>query len=45
MTKADLNHHIRGTHGGVNPNSANTPIVPANNLLTTQQTTQTIQVT
>lgn len=28
-TKAELNQHNRQTHGGVNPNSANTTIVVA----------------
>lgn len=39
-TKAELNQHNRQTHGGVNPNSANTTIVVASNQQQQQQQQQ-----
>lgn len=43
-TKAELNQHNRQTHGGVNPNSANTTIVVASAQQQQQQQHQTAQI-
>ncbi|XP_037948586.1 zinc finger protein 135 isoform X2 [Teleopsis dalmanni] len=44
LTKAELNQHFRNSHGGVNPNSSSSNVVPTNTIITTQQPAQNIQL-